>query len=389
MFLHQFILLPTHPLLWCTLSFITGIAFHNDWHRLHLLGNWGGSPTVLTALAVICALVSLICLTLFLARAHPLFMVCALLATFFLGSLRTHIHLSNHRARVMILTQGPVDCSARVSAIDHTRSRPFKTRLSISIHSLTIEGKTITIQAKAQVSLIKKPSLKIGDAILIRQLIFKAPAQESYRQYLCKEGYTATAFIPLLSYTLLKRPAFSFARFRASLQKKHLHAFSRKLSQQAAALFFPLFLGAPAPNASPSLRKLHTQWGIVHYLARSGLHVMLLAASWSYLLRFFPLNYFIKQLIVLLLVLLYHLLTFPSISFLRAFITYILYKMCVLQNLSYQPLHILSLTTVGVLMIHPLQLFFLDFQLSFGLTFALAWYNEIKLRRQRLPLISA
>ena len=111
---------------------------------------------------------------------------------------------------------------------------------------------------------------------------------------------------------------------------------------------------------------------------------MLLAGCWHYLLRFFPLHFFLKQLILLLLVLLYHLFTFPSISFLRALITYILYKICVFQNLSYNPLHILSLTTFGVLLVNPFQLFFLDFQLSFGLTFALAWFNEVRLRRQRL-----
>lgn len=394
MIFHRFITIPTHPLMWCTISFILGIAY-------------GGSSAtdILTAIkhgvGCIAALILFFFLifrllqpfffmsaTLFLQLFRLLSMGALLSASFYLGSIRKSISINNYQSLVKLLTKEPINASARVLSIEHTRKRPFTKRLSIALTSLngTETGRVVSLRANIQLSLIQHHGLKVGDNILINGLTLKPPTAESYQLYLCKEGFAATAFIPHLSYTLIKRPRYCFSRYRASVQKRLVDGFSKKISREAGALFYPLFLGIQASKSSSDIRRLHVNWGIVHYLARSGLHVILLAASWSYLLRFIPLNFFLKQFILLLLVLLYHLLTFPSISFLRALITFILYKLCIIQNLSFQPLHILSLTTLGVLIVNPLQLFFLDFQLSFGLTFALSWFNELRMQKQRFSL---
>ena len=140
----------------------------------------------------------------------------------------------------------------------------------------------------------------------------------------------------------------------------------------------------PEGELSQAIGKYCSYWGIVHYLARSGIHVVLTVSCWELVMRFIPLHFFIKQLILILLILVLHLFTWPSISFMRAVTTFLLSKGCTLSSLAFQPIHILSLTTFFTLVAYPLYLFSLDFQLSFGLTFVLAWLYEVRLQIQQL-----
>ncbi len=419
MLFQKFILVPTHPLFWCTCAFIAGVAY-------------GGNAKILPPLPIafsimhdyirplFACLLSIgfvaCCMLLILKRfsghfwftgceaaavdsshdawslyvsAQKYIIGCSLLTICFCGGIiRSRSYIHYHQSLKRALYCKPLGVVARVMNIEITRSKAFKTRLDLQLTSFVTEGDQKKISACLRIFLIKQPKLAIGDIIHIHSVRCDSSIQPSYQRNLYKEGFVSSLYRPSLNYKIVKHPRWCFSRYRAALQKKMARTFSQKLSPNAAALFSPLFLGIPASGQMQDIRKLHNQWGIVHFLARSGLHVMLLAASWNYLLRCIPINYFIKQLLLLLFVILYHLLTFPSISFLRALITFVLYKICVIQNVSYQPLHILSLTTLGVLVVNPLQLFFLDFQLSFGLTFALAWFNEVRLRQQRAELIA-
>ena len=76
---------------------------------------------------------------------------------------------------------------------------------------------------------------------------------------------------------------------------------------------------------------------------------------------------------------LYFILSWPSISFIRAFLIFLFTKYCNLHRHPTHFMHILLLTCCIVLLINPLQLFFLDFQLSFFLTFghwAPSWFHD-------------
>ena len=114
------------------------------------------------------------------------------------------------------------------------------------------------------------------------------------------------------------------------------------------------------------------QWGISHYLARSGLHLTIFTFIWLMLFRLFPFSFFFKQLFMLLLCSIYLVFSWSSISFLRAFYSFFLYTICNICKIPIHFLHILTLVTLYVAICNPIQIFFLDFQLSFALTFALA-----------------
>jgi ComEC/Rec2-related protein len=152
---------------------------------------------------------------------------------------------------------------------------------------------------------------------------------------------------------------------------------SAQLTPRTGQLFATIFLGKPAHNTHES-RELFSYWGIAHQLARSGLHLVILLMMLRWALGFVPLWYGIKLVITLLLVGAYGYLSWPSISFIRACITCFVYALYELLLIPVSPVQVVTLVTFIVLAQNPGELFFLDFQLSFGLTFALAFVGHVK-----------
>ena len=145
-------------------------------------------------------------------------------------------------------------------------------------------------------------------------------------------------------------------------------------------LFFSsLFLGnrSYVKNMMETIDEQFKQWGIYHLLARSGMHLALFIFMWQMIFRFIPLPFILKQGLMLLLCFLYGIFSWTSAPFLRSLALFALNKMCLLTKNPYHLLHYLTLTCLCFLLSCPLYLFFLDFQLSFGLTFALAWLNQL------------
>ena len=145
-------------------------------------------------------------------------------------------------------------------------------------------------------------------------------------------------------------------------------------------LFSTIFLGAHTrdKNTFDDIREDFITWGIAHYLARSGLHLIVIIVMLMFFLKKIPLNFSVKQIIILFFVICYSLFSWTSISYLRAFLMLILHMICRACSVEYQPFHIMMITTLCVVLDNPFQLFFLDFQLSFLLTGALAWHSFLQ-----------
>lgn len=370
----HFVTLSLHPLFWCTLMFMGGIAL-----SAYLpLSIW--TVSVIASLSF-CSVILSYLLNAPLSRSLLLFFFMCL--SLIAGALRFEQVQADHAHILNRLAQAPFDCTARV--VDSKQSKkPFKNNIQLTLDTIDRHGVSQALKATISVHSIAEPDVLVGDRICVKNLKMKAPKLTPYTAYARKEGIHATLFIPRLQYTLIERPLVSSRRFRHELCSRVTSSLKNKLSCAAFSLLSALFIGSKPSNTTYTLLKQQcAAWGIVHYLARSGLHIVLIAASWNAFLRFIPMNFLIKQALLLILILLYHLITLSSVSFLRALITFILYKVCIFNSCSFKTLHILTLTTLLVLLHNPDQLFFLDFQLSFDLTFALAWFNELRIKIQR------
>ena len=124
------------------------------------------------------------------------------------------------------------------------------------------------------------------------------------------------------------------------------------------------------------LRKIFNEWGISHYLARSGLHMILFILIWTMVLQFLPVHISVKRVAIAALCIIYSILTWPSISFCRSFFVFLLCQVGMIVNFQVNFLHLLTTTCLLILLFNPIQLFFLDFQLTFSLSFALVWLSR-------------
>lgn len=220
-----------------------------------------------------------------------------------------------------------------------------------------------------------------GDLICLKNIKINKSNNEKYLLYLCKEGINAVIFGPQQIQILTATPQISRIQSKLLLLKNEIFATRHKeMSTESYALYHSLFLG------NKTLQKKYishsrydfNMWGISHYLARSGLHLVIFVALWSCILRLIPLHFFIKECITLLLVISYWFFSWPSISFMRALWMFLLSRAGRLFGYRMNIASSILLVALATLLLNPLHLYFLDFQLSFLLTFALAWISSYK-----------
>lgn len=220
--------------------------------------------------------------------------------------------------------------------------------------------------------------IQVGDYIKIDNAQISKPTTKthcrginSFFHYLVKERILAFIYINKKEVSLLHRPKHSFCRWLWTKKYSVYRSIRKKLSQVTKNVFALIFLGNKKANSSLSLALNCNMWGISHFLARSGLHIALLIFMWQLLFSLIPVHITIKRILLISFALVYQLLSWNSISFLRAFLLFIFLHQGYLGSQRTKVPHLFSFICSLILLYNPYQLFFLDFQLSFGLTFAL------------------
>lgn len=267
-------------------------------------------------------------------------------------------------------------CSIRgvITDVDQTEHLHTKQRITMRITHI-YEKKWHEYGGHMYLYTQSTPELRVADSIeIIQPIHLKQPTEQNFTRYLLREGVYATAFCNSLSYAILNRPYWSFTRYIAEWRLAIFMKLRAKMSKQSFSLLSALFLGNRSFNKKDTdpISLLFKRWGIAHVYARSGLHLALLVSVWIMLMRLIPLSYRIKMALLLSIGSLYALLSWSSISFTRALIIFLLGYFCKLSYTPYKTLHLLIVTCLCTLLYNPLHLFFLDFQLSFALTFALS-----------------
>lgn len=240
--------------------------------------------------------------------------------------------------------------------------------------------------ARIQVFTGKDVNCQVDDRIEIENLRFKKPSDNKFRHFLMKENIHGCYFSSTLDHIIKYRPLFSIKRRCWIVKNNMLTRLKRKLTPQTFAFWSVLFLGDKNFDKKHinEIKNNCKNWGISHMLARSGLHLMLFIFLWIFLLKAVPCSIFLKQWILIVLVIVYASLSTASISFLRGIGTFFIYKFCTLHHLDIRPLYVINLMCMATLFFNPAQLFYLDFQLSYSLTAALALFSELNLKKKLL-----
>lgn len=284
---------------------------------------------------------------------------------------RTFIYI-NHRAHLFPLYN--VTLEGSVESITYTDTKPWRYNAIISVsHIYTIDG-WHKIPCTIQLYTHNAPAFSVADSIHCSIDQISQPTGD-FVWYLYKEGIDATAFQRTITSHIINHPTYSLQRYIHEKRKKFHQALERKMNSATFALFSSLFLGnrTAIKQDLEEQKPLFKAWGISHFLARSGLHLLLFVMILEWLLKLIPLYFRMKQLILIALTMVYTLFSWSGISFIRALYTFLFYKAATLQALPFHSMYALGLVCSIILLYNPLQLFFLDFQLTFLLTFCLIW----------------
>lgn len=262
---------------------------------------------------------------------------------------------------------------------DYTKleSNLFRHRLTIQTKLLCDIKETISAQKTIYIYTRKFPRVYINNLILMKDLFFKFPKNNNFQDFMIKNKIAASVFVNELEFEKIKSPQKSSST--TSYKNFIAHKIGNKMSLTCKTMFNSIFLGNKAWN-KPKLDEIKNNfqvWGLIHYLARSGLHLVLIAAVWQTLCNLIQVPILISNLIILFFMFIFTLLSWTALPFMRALIMLTVYKVCNLLEVQINLLHILNLSCIVTLFFSPISLFFLDFQLSFALTYGLVLFSEI------------
>jgi competence protein ComEC len=272
------------------------------------------------------------------------------------------------------------DITGSVDDIDPVQHDLYHYTILIDVESTVNTKNQIPSQAywRLQCYTKQKPQYTIGDRIILHNVKIGKKNNNSFSTYLIKEGIHATTFLKNNTATILYRPTSLFRRSIHNFKHRILTQLRKKCSLSTMTLLSSIFLGNRSciKKQYQHIKDLFSNWGILHYLARSGLHLIIFILLLQFILQYIPIPLIFKQIITLLITGVYALLTWPSISFSRAYASFLWYKLCNILGLQNDMTYTILMLICFFLFINPSLLFFLDFQLSFGLTLVLAITNS-------------
>lgn len=223
---------------------------------------------------------------------------------------------------------------------------------------------------------------KIDDVLLLKAPLEAVtpplnPHQFDYKNHLKKQGIHHQIFINKGAYVFKKDWKRSSLRgLAANIRNKLIETLKQyDFKEDELAIMNALLLGQ-RQEISKELRDDYAKAGAIHILAVSGLHVGILLLIFSYVLK--PIERvkrgkLFKTIIIILLLWFFALIAGLSASVVRAVTMFTFVAIAMVINRENSVLHSLVASAFFLLMIKPLFLFDVGFQLSYLAVFGIVW----------------
>jgi len=344
---------------------------------------------------LVATILTLTCFFIVLILKKQLFSLILASMIFFLaaGAFLLSYQITTHQIKQKKLSSQKISFTALVTDKKHHLKRGYKERLTLQKENST---------HRLLCYLTKPTNIIPGNVVTITSVVLLIPKNEktiadnpTFFDYLVKENIIATIYIKTqkkISHHLDNKENESLSRRfqKWYLEKRHtiFRSLQEKIPPQPLNYFSTIFLGNK--NATPYHAPQHQflYWGINHLLARSGLHIALFILLWSIILSIIPIHIIAKNLILTTICTLYSMLSWTSTSFTRAIGLFLLYQVGTILNKQTNLLYLLQLIALTTLIVNPMQLFFLDFQLSFSISAALIWAFSSKQNPKKDPRLN-
>ncbi|KKP24299.1 MAG: Competence protein [candidate division TM6 bacterium GW2011_GWF2_28_16] len=300
---------------------------------------------------------------------------------FFTGSLIYSIQIYKQQKLLNFIKNKNINIIATIENINTKKHARIKQEILIDVKKIFLPDtqEEHKINFKILLYIYTNTDLKYGQKILFKNIYIKETNKNaSYKKYLIKEDILTTIFYNNINYKIIKESNNNFKNKIYNIKNNLYKKLKEKIDPKIFNYFSSIFWGSKKEALNPENKNIFNIWGISHYLARSGLHIIIFILIWQLLLAFIPIHIIFKNIFLLLIVLIYVILTDPSISLFRAVYVFAFIQLGNLLTEQTKYIHLLTLTCFFTLLINPIQLFFIDFQLTYGLTFTLILISEFK-----------
>lgn len=228
------------------------------------------------------------------------------------------------------------------------------------------------------------PAVRIGDRLTVAGKVrtphgYQNPGQLDTAGLLRAQGITASLSAGKRGVKVETQDGFAFARWTAGIRAHYRARMAEVMPKEDAAAIFAMLFGG-YDGIRPELLESFTITGIVHILSVSGSHISLLAAVMAWLAMVLRLPKAVSAGMVLGAILIYSVLAGCVPPVIRSAIMGGLAFLALALERERAAGHILLLTGLVMLLVSPLLLFHISFQLSFLATAGLL-YAAPKIRR--------
>lgn len=215
-----------------------------------------------------------------------------------------------------------------------------------------------------------------------------------YARYVTMQGASGTVYLPRESWVCVDSASDhtlreKMLRLRHRLQHDYMYT---AFTDDALGVLAALTMGDKR-TLNDEVRAAYTDAGAAHALALSGLHVGVIYAMLAFLMRGLVRRRSLRwlcELVTVAMLWLFALMVGMSASVVRAVFMYTLYVLARWISKDSAPLGVLSLAAMVMLMLKPIYLFDVGFQLSFMAMAAILWlepHMEMLFCRASLPRV--
>ncbi|MFA5260253.1 MAG: ComEC/Rec2 family competence protein [Candidatus Omnitrophota bacterium] len=368
----------THrPLLWVCVCFILGIIIE-QYLKIPfaaifiltvlclLLSLFIRGPTVST----IFILLAIVCLGLGYSKNYLIFPP-------------SHIcHIPYGDRKDMILVEGVV--MSDVEPRDFFKGR--KTLFTLELKRIKSKRGWEEKRGRVLVNLFREEAIRYGDYLALegklhRPFNFSRDSTFSYRDYLSRKGIL---FILSVKKTgrveRLKQQQGHFI-IDVFLRAKHrLNGILKNNLPEEEAGMMQAFLLGDRYGIPKNVYDLFKVSGVAHIIAISGFNIGIVAYGILFFLKMFPIPRRGQYLLTIALLISYAFLTGGQPSVVRATITAVVFLMSFLFEREQEPMNTLALSALIILLMNPLNVFDVGFQLSFMSVMAIYFFYSIVLQ---------
>lgn len=243
-------------------------------------------------------------------------------------------------------------------------------------------------------------SLKAGDRLCFRGRVqpprnFSDDLDFDYARYVTLQGAAGTVYLSEENWRRVGADSLTLRermlRLRHTLQREYMHP---AFEGDALGVLSALTLG-DRRELSEEVRAAYTDAGAAHVLALSGLHVGVIYAMLAFLMRGVLRRRelrWLREVVTIAVLWLFALMVGMSASVVRAVTMCTLYILSRWVSGEGNSINVLSLAALAMLLVHPLYLFDVGFQLSFMAMAAILWVEprlELLFHRSTLHPIPA